>query len=331
MFGNSSHRQPYGLLRAAVSALLLMSLSGSARANVTSLVEWDAPEPCPGAFDVFGRLAAVLGYEPDTLGKLSRVRGSVVRTRAGFRLVLEAFERDRRSSRVVEAARCEDLADAAAIAIALAMAPETAATLVAATAGVTPESPVLETPPAPLDAVSPALAANGGPHVRGYAAAGGVVEYGALPRAAPGFSVEGGVLIGAVSLGAYGVLLSSEQSRGAPDLDVEFDLLFAGLRGCYALRAASPRLDACGCLEAGRFRGLGLELDRAQQTQDLWLASGAALDAEWGLGGPLGLQLRAEPMLPLIRKQYTVNGIDNVHAPGALSFRLYVGVTFSAD
>src|SRR5438046_2078410 len=67
-----------------------------------SIVEWDAPEACPGALDVYRRLDAVLGAATTTLGRLSRVRGTVARTPSGYRLSLEVSERGRRSSRVLE-------------------------------------------------------------------------------------------------------------------------------------------------------------------------------------------------------------------------------------
>jgi hypothetical protein len=317
---------------------------GSARpafaAGITSLVEWDAPEGCAGALEVHARSSRLLGYEPDTLGKLSRIRGSVVRTATGYRLVLEAFEHARRSSRLFEAASCDDLVDTAALAIALAIAPEQAA-------GITPPAGQAEgaanaaagTPEPPpgagsADALSSAPSSSGGaaaagsglPSLRGFAAADVLVESGALPRPSPGVAVRAGVLLGALSLGAQGALFGAQTLDVAPDQNVEFELLAAGVRGCWRLRETPPRLNACAGAEAGRYRGIGLGLTPARRVRDLWLAAGAALDAEWPLGPALAVELRAEPMLPLLRKQYTVNGRDDVHAPDVVSARLYLGL-----
>jgi hypothetical protein len=301
---------------------------GSARpafaAGITSLVEWDAPEGCAGALEVHARSSRLLGYEPDTLGKLSRIRGSVVRTAQGYRLVLEAFEHDRRSSRVFEAASCDDLVDTAALAIALAIAPEQ-------TAAGTPEPPRGAGPAdalssAPSSSGDAAGAGSGAPSLRGFAAADALVESGALPRPSPGVAVRAGVLLGALSLAAQGALFGAQTLGVAPDQNVEFELLAAGVRGCWRLRETPPRLNACAGAEAGRYRGIGLGLTPARQVRDLWLAAGAALDAEWPLGPALAVELRAEPMLPLLRKQYTVNGRDDVHAPDVVSARLYLGL-----
>jgi hypothetical protein len=310
---------------------LLVARAGRASA-AASLIEWDAPAACRGALDVFGRLSSVLGYEPETLGRLSRVRGSVVQTATGYRLVLETFEHERRSSRLFEAASCDDLVDAATLAIALAMAPAPPDTALADSNAAREARSGSERSAAPLDVApstgNPPAAA---PRLRPFAAANALLEYGALPRLGTGIAVGGGARLGALSLGGYGVLIGSERLRVAPAQDVEFDLLFGGLRACYALFDRALRFDACTAVEVGRFSALGLSLAPAREARDPWLAAGGALEAVWPLSGALGIQLRAEPMLPLIRKQYTVNGSENVHAPASLSSRLYLGLTLLSD
>jgi len=327
------------LARLASAVLLALSLSRTASAaGAASLIEWDAPEGCLGALDVYARLSALLGREPETLGKLSQVRGSVVQTAKGYRLVLEAFEPARRSSRLFEAERCDDLVDAAAVAIALAIAPEEASRLApSALAHADPGADARgERSSAEAATPSDAAASNesprpAAPRLRGVASAGAVIEQGALPRLSPGFAVGGGVEWDTVSLGAYATLLASQTLRVAAGENVEFDLLFAGLRACHALRDRPPALSACASFEAGRMRALGLDLQQANEARDLWLAAGASVDARWPLSGALAIQLRAEPMFPLDRKEYTVNGSESVHAPARLSSRLYLGLTFSAD
>jgi hypothetical protein len=251
-------------------------------------VDFDAPDACPGALDVYGRLSSVLGYEPETLGKLSRVRGSVVPAASGYRLVLETFESGRRSSRLFEAASCDDLADAAALAIALAMAPPSAPAL---------EPPPMPNAPAPSPTANPTLEAPGTNPVtsgaeawraRGFAAASVVLEYGALPGPAPGVAIDGGVRLGSFSLGAYGVLLGTQVQQVAPAQNVQFSVWFAGVRGCSLLLERRLELEACASLEAGRLSALGLDLQPARSSDDPWLAAGGALAARWPFTGSLG-------------------------------------------
>jgi len=326
-------------LGALLALLALSVVSAAGAASTASLIEWEAPEACSGALDVHARLSALLGHEPESLGTLSRVRGSVVQTAHGYRLVLETFEQGRRSSRLFEAASCDDLVDAATLAIALAMAPDPPL----ASPGAVPaasSAPPLLTPGE--SAVSVGVSegrgeselratgtASAGP--RAFAAAEAVVEYGALPQLATGLSVAGGAQVGALSFGAYGVLLGSEELSVAPAQTAQFELLFGGVRACYALLSAAPRLDACLAWEMGRFSARGLELAPSREVQDLWLAPGAGLQAQWPLSGGLGIELRAESMLPLNRKQYTVNKSESVHAPALLSSRVYLGLTLLSN
>lgn len=78
-------------------------------------------------------------------------------------------------------------------------------------------------------------------------------------------------------------------------------------------------------------RGRGLDLQGAREVSDVWLAAGAALDARWALASAVAIDVRAEPMLPLERKEYTVNGSDVVFAPSRVSARLYLGLSFGID
>lgn len=324
------------LAAALLGALFALSFGLSSRAaSAASLVEWDAPEACPGALEVHTRLSAVLGYEPEKLGKLSRVRGSVMRTPRGFRLVLEAFEQGRRSSRLFEAASCDDLVDAAALAIALALAPDrsSASLRPATTAGSEPNGVTPARSEAGTRDVLPRIpsARSEAPHLRPFAAADAVLEYGALPQLATGLAIAGGVHLGVVSLGGYGVLLGAQRLRVAPAQNVEFELLFGGVRACSVLLDRALRLEGCAHLELGRFSALGLALSPSREARDLWLAAGGSLQALWPLNGALAVELRAEPMLPFGRKQYTVNGSEAVHAPAVLSSRLYLGMKLLSD
>jgi len=315
-------------------ALLAAWPFGVARAGgARALIEWDAPEGCPGALEVYARLSNVLGSEPDTLGKLSRVRGTVLRAGTGYRLVLETLEHERRSSRLFEASSCDELVDAATLAIALALAPEGEAPGGAGEPRVEPSVTPSPAPPAPSVAADRELSESepGAASYGGVANAAAVVEYGALPRAAPGVAIGAGVRWGAPSVHLQGVWLAPERLSVAPGREIELELMTAGLRGCYELRSAAPRLDACLGVEAGRMQARGLELQGAREVSDLWLAAGAALDARWALSHAIAVGARAEPMLPFERKEYTVNGSDAVFAPSRISARLYLGLTLSTD
>jgi hypothetical protein len=317
---------------AALSALALSAVPAPAAAS--TVVEWEAPEACPGAAAVFERLSASLGYEPRTLGKLSRVRGDVVPSAQGYRLSLEVYESGRRSSRWLEAASCEDLVDAAVLAITLALAlrgagadatraashdeaPADARGHVAAGASADgAASSAAATPPADSPEVP----------VRGVASLGMVAELGALPEPALGVSVSAGAEWQAWSLGAYGILFGGQRLAVRPAQSVDVELSVAGLRGCRRWLEQPLLLDTCVALEAGRWEAFGTDLQAARRARDLWLAPGAALAAGIELTPALALQVRADAVLPLTRKRYIVNENEGVHASDAVSWRLAAGL-----
>jgi hypothetical protein len=313
------------------AALLGLVLPGGARAGVASLLEWEAPAGCPGALDLRSRLQALLGYEPETLGKLSRVRGSLVRASRGYRLSLEVFEEGRTSSRLLESASCDELTDAAAIAIVLAMAPDAARSTAEIPESKGHEATRTPDEPRPAPSVTPKDPASTRAPWRGFAEAGAVVQLGPLPEAGAGLELAAGARSGSLALGGYAVLLGSEQVEVAPAQSVEFELLVAGARGCYAVRGASPRLDACAGFEAGRLRATGVGLSPSRRFSNAWIAPGVAASAEWPLAGSLALVLRADSALPLFRERYTVDESETVHAPAWWSARLSLGLCLLAE
>jgi hypothetical protein len=325
-------------VRCCVSLLTAAPLLAPATAQAASaLVEWEAPDACPGASAVFERLSASLGYEPQTLGKLTRVRGDVVPSAHGYRLSLEVSESGRRSSRWLEAPSCEDLVDAAVLAITLALAPENAAQ---------PAPPL-----SPAEGASSASSASAPRHageahagidlpprqdpggeasavpVRGVASLGVVTELGALPEPALGLSVSAGAHWPAWSAEAYGMLFGSQRLRPRPGQSIDFELSVAGLRGCHRWLASPWAIDSCGGVEAGRWEAFGAALQAARRSRDLWLAPVASLSGSLSLTQTLALELRAEAALPLTRKRYIINENEDVHTPSAVSWRLTAGLS----
>lgn len=318
--------------RSVVAVVVIVSGAPPARA-ASARVEWEAPEACPGAAAVFERLSVSLGHEPQTLGKLTRVRGDVVPSAAGYRLSLEVQESGRRSSRWLEAASCDDLVDAAVLAITLALTSETAApqaegALGASTSTNGAAKPIDAggvTPAGSSPPVADALTDSGSVPVRGVASLGIVAERGALPKPALGFRVSAGAEWVGWSLGAHGISFGSQRLAARPDESVDFELGVAGLHGCRRWLEQSLQLDSCVELEAGRWEAFGADLQASRRSRDLWLAPGAALVAGVALTSGLAVQMHADTLLPLARKRYIVNENEDVHTPGAVSWRLAVG------
>jgi hypothetical protein len=289
-----------------------------------TVLEWRAPDGCPDARAVYESLSAVLGRAPVALGEFSEVSGTIEPRDGRFVLTIEMVEHGRRSSRLISAPRCEDMAEAAAIAIGLALTSEREPDTVAQAAGAPP--PV--TLPSELDAPAPPV------HERAYRlalSADALLDLNSLPSAAPGLRVQGRVQIGLASLALYGAFLpGSELAVGARE-QVEFSLLAGGARVCYLPPGGALSLAACAGGEVGRYSADGGELNDARRVHNLWLAPSAGLELGVAFSRSFGAELGADVFVPLVRSRYAVNDTELVFRPPEAAIRLYLGLCWGAE
>lgn len=296
-------------------------------------LEWDAPSNCPDSHALYERVRERLGDEA-IAGELPRVRAAIVPIGNGHRLDLDIEEGGRRSSRVISGDDCDELADAAVLAITLALRGSSTAAPVDAAAS----APVLEHAGAstldegPGDGVEAGLGDAANAHgLRVSGAAEAALDLGALPAPAPGLSIAVRGEIERLSASAYLAWLPAQRLGVRADEFVDFELITGGLRACHDLFDGGVRGDACAVVEVGRFAASSADLDSSRDVANLWLATGAAFEVRKRVLRALEVQLRAEPIVPLLRKQYAVNEGERVHAPAALDARLYVGIGITTD
>lgn len=299
-------------------------------------IEWDAPDGCPGLDAVLADVRRALRSDALDLGAVSRVRGVVLAERAAlpsrYRLTLEVVAGERRSSRSFEAESCDDLARAAALAISLAVhsggAESGSASNTAALGAPSLNAPEASEPPLGSDGApereTSASGEGGAPWWS--AGANAVVDFGALPEAAVGIGLEARAGLGAWELGVHALLLQDQQLAVGGSDSVELGLMAAGLRACRRLLDRALVVGACLGAEVGRLTAVSVELERGREVHDPWLAVGPSVLARTLFDGPLQLELLAEPLLPLARKQYAVNGTDEVHTPSAVDVRVQLGL-----
>jgi hypothetical protein len=299
-------------------------------------IEWEAPQGCPGMDVVLAELEQALGHEPAGLGSVSRVRGVVVAAGADtarYRLTLELVDAGTRSSRSFEAERCEDLARAAALAVALAVHPRPAESEAGAAAPGTALAVVSERPDesgAADHRSEPEARAIASRRMSFSAGAGAVLDVGALPEPAAGVGVGARLAIAPFELDVSGVFLPSQrQAVGAGD-SVEFGLIAAGLRACLRLLDRSLVVAGCVAGEVGQLAASGAGLQPGRDVHDVWLAAGPGVLARTAFAGPLQLELLAEPLLPLARKQYAVNATDVVFSPSVVDLRVQLWLIIGA-
>src|SRR5687768_6018233 len=124
-------------------------------------LSWDGPPGCPSADNVRARVDALLDGGASA-GSVADVQasGEVERVDNGYRLLLTMGVDDRPSSRVIEARTCDELAGAAAIAIALLARSTSDSATEPSTGDGTPASAPVEAPKAPAPAPPKPEASN---------------------------------------------------------------------------------------------------------------------------------------------------------------------------
>jgi hypothetical protein len=319
---------------AATSFAALLSASAPARA-ATSL-DWRAPEGCPDARAVDASLSAVLGHSATDLGNFSRVSGTIEPRGSGWLLTIELTEGGQRSSRLISAERCDDLAEAAAVAIGLALEQQrqASAPLIPPSVAeqITAPAPVTSAPPSAEDA--PGDSVQSASRSAAYQLAFGadlVLDTSSLPSVAPGVSVQARLRRERWQLALHGTYLPPSELALAGEQGVDFSLLVAGARACYSALGSAFVPAACAGFEAGRFSADGSSLSDARRADNPWLAPALGLELSPSLWRDLALDVRADLLLPLIRKHYAVNDDEQVFRPPAAALRFYFGLSLAVD
>ncbi|HTV23026.1 MAG TPA: hypothetical protein VMG12_30265 [Polyangiaceae bacterium] len=318
----------------------MLALFAPPLAAAPAPIEWEAPEGCPGPDVVLAELRRALDTEVVELGAVLRVRGVVIAEAAvprgaaaatpRFRLTLEVVDERRRSTRSFAAERCDDLARTAALAISLAVHESSEGG--DSTGRATLVGQPHDTAASPIDAhtdmvAAPALQREDADRpVWWSAGADAVLDLGSLPEAALGIGLAARAGLDPLELHLHALLLPSQRRALGNGDAAEFGLLAAGLRAC--LHLLDRPLVVAGCLgvEAGRYTATGVGLQPGREVHDPWLAAGPALLARTRFEGPLQLELLVEPLLPLARKQYAVDGTDIVHSPAVVNSRFQLGL-----
>src|SRR3954462_11910902 len=106
----------------SLTGLLALGWTSAVGAQPTArlALTWNGPPGCPTTENVQARVNALLGGEASASSVADvRASGQVERVDSGFRLLLNMGVGSTPSSRIIEARSCDELAGAAAIAIAL--------------------------------------------------------------------------------------------------------------------------------------------------------------------------------------------------------------------
>lgn len=292
-------------------------------------LDWQAPRGCPTEGHVEATIARLVG-QPIAAGRAgagssTQVR-AVVRTRPeGFEVELHTRHGVAEEHRTFTAPRCDALADATALIVAVALRPlETAAAAsTAAASEVAPDPPPSAVPPAPTvvaprqrpavaapvptaraseaaaseaaaseaegaRAVGGALAVTGGPAV-GVLPGVGAQLAAVLALRGPRWRVEAG-----------GTYWFPRTATTADQPTVEIGLGSGTVRGCYVLARSRLELPLCAGAELGAMRGRGQGAGVLSKTsRSLWAAAHAGPGLTWRLGPWAAVRLAVDVLVAL--------------------------------
>ncbi|MBK8719167.1 MAG: hypothetical protein IPN32_31320 [Deltaproteobacteria bacterium] len=127
----------------AAAVALAAWLTGAAPGTAT--LGWEAPPSCPSAQDVGNRLAARVGVDGEGGSEVTRGEALVAREGTGYVAMLVVTTDAGSTTRRLEADRCDTVAEAAVLIVAMVHAERTTAALPEAT-------PAPDEPPAPAPA-----------------------------------------------------------------------------------------------------------------------------------------------------------------------------------
>jgi hypothetical protein len=315
----------------------------AAQPTARMALTWNAPPGCPTTENVQARVDALLGGEASASSVADvRASGQVERVDSGFRLLLSMGVGATPSSRVIEARTCDELAGAAAIAIAL---------LARSTLGGASDSSPSESsasassasdrhenaPPAPAPAPNPdaastkhdpsAEASSGGLRLV-LDAPIGVAGWGSLPSAGLGLAAGVGIRWKALRATATAELWQA-QTAHLSGFDTHFALQSGRAQACLAQVAHGVELAPCLGVAVQRLAGNGVGSDvfSAKSHTDLWVSGVGGLFVSVPTPGFAHLRFFGEAMVLVspLRPRFIIDQLGPVHEPALAAPQLDLG------
>jgi hypothetical protein len=318
------NRRPPNIFYA--SAVLSLAVLGNAcpvhaSEPGTFIFSWQAPASCPSREDLSAAIARLLG------GDIRVPQGGDIRARAvvahgqTWSVAIETELAGRPGQRSIEAASCQDLADATALIIALMIDPDAVA------AHATPPKAVPATPPAETD---PAHQRK--PRARQYLLG---VHTAGIYRTMPSFDVGLGGGVGVAGRhwrvelrGSYGLRRGQKAMAAAPaGAYGEFGFAAATLAACFNFGREGPAFGICADYELGVISARGAGISESLPAQTPWSALGAGAYVAFPLGSHFSLPLHVDVLAPLRRTEFVFQYEPQpVFQAPAVGGRISVGV-----
>jgi hypothetical protein len=223
--------------------------------------------------------------------------------------------------REIDGSGCAQLADAAAVAIAMSIQSSGAAGPAAESAPArAPEPPQVVAEPTPAE--SP-------PALQVPVTVAALADAGALPHTGFGLGLGAGLGRGPWLIVGQGAFLFSPEARAADSGGGRFRLIIGAILACLDHRFAQVGILGCAGAEAGVIQAEGIGINRPRSRNVGWGAALLELGLVRRLNATVSLFLRGGVALPWSRPTFTLNNDTlAVHRSDVISGRLAVGALF---
>jgi hypothetical protein len=312
-------------MRTVASALVLILgalTAGGAHAQARLSLAWEAPTGCPDGAVVEAEVARLLGGEVPSDGPVITARAIARAQGSGLVLELRTEVDGVQGTRALTAERCDELAAATALILALMIDPEAMSRLEPEVTSTTPEEPVRQAASRALGLGSPRMPSEepGTVHTTdpprevrvtteepddepartederlvGFAGAGFVTEVGTVPSIAPGVALEAGFGAPLVEGRVRAVFVFPQGATNEVELPgarAELMALSGGLLGCLRPLAELRFLGICTEVAAGAVFGSAQGISTPSFGAAFWLAAGGGLALTWSPVAWLDLEL----------------------------------------
>lgn len=322
-------RKVCGGLVGLTATLWVSALSAQPAAHLA--LSWSAPPGCPTADNVQARVDSLLGGEASGSSVADvRASGQVERVDNGFRLLLNVGVGSTPSSRTIEARTCDELAGAAAIAIALLARSSAEGASDPAVEGVTPASsvpaehedrPVTSAPTREEEASRkpepPPETARDGLHFIVDAPVA-VAGWGSLPSTGLGLGAGLGLRWRALRV-AVGAELWRPQTARASGFASRFTLMSGRAEACVTHAMHGFELGPClgAALQRLTGEGLGSGVFSATSKTTVWISGTGGLFASLPTPGFAHLRFfgGARVLVSPSRPRFVIDQLGPVHEP----------------
>ena len=310
-------------------------------------LHWAAPDACPDSRSIVSRVEGLLGHAVTASpGAPFAVEARATQTGAqAWTLDVSFREGENPTSRTVTAASCDELADAAALFIALAIDPNFTkanpppsaagdsrepATVVAANAAAPPPLPPLASRPETRAVTASKPEPAGQPPLRIHLGALGGLWFERLPSVAPGFTLTTAVSRRRWRLTAeLGFYPERHAEVAATQTGGDIWLASAELNLGYTLVETRLQLAPFAGLELDWMHGSGTGQLRAEQGSTMMTAFNVGARLEYFVSPRWALQARGKASAPFQRPSFDAGDVE-VFRPSrvAAEFGLGAAVTF---